>query len=68
MLLPPNVHEQRVVLVEPKGALSLPEALALALLHNPVLQEFAWEIRLADVKYLRAGLLPPKAHRKSKYS
>ncbi|MFK5950830.1 MAG: TolC family protein [Methylococcales bacterium] len=55
---PPNMLEQRVELVEPQGSLSLTEALSLALLHNPTLQEFAWEIRISDVKTLRAGLLP----------
>lgn len=56
--LPPNMLEQRVELVEPQGSLSLTEALSLALLHSPILQEFAWEIRISDVKTLRAGLLP----------
>ena len=55
---PPDMLEQRIELVEPEGSLSLAEALSLALLHNPTLQEFAWEIRINDVKTLRAGLLP----------
>jgi cobalt-zinc-cadmium efflux system outer membrane protein len=55
---PPNILEQRVQLVEPQGTLSITEALSLALLHNPALQEFAWDIRIGDVKALRAGLLP----------
>ncbi|MCK5355956.1 MAG: TolC family protein, partial [Methyloprofundus sp.] len=55
---PPNILEQRVQLVEPQGVLSLTEAMSLALLHNPALQDFAWEIRIGDVKTLRAGLLP----------
>jgi outer membrane protein, heavy metal efflux system len=55
---PPNILEQRVQLVEPQGTLSITEALSLALLHNPTLQEFAWDIRIGDVKTLRAGLLP----------
>ncbi|MCF6252309.1 MAG: TolC family protein [Methylococcaceae bacterium] len=55
---PPDMLEQRVELVEPKGTLALAEALSLALLHNPALQDFAWEIRISDVKALRAGLLP----------
>jgi len=44
---------QRVELLEPKGKLSITEALSLslALLHNPTLQSYA-----ADVKTLRAGL------------
>lgn len=55
---PPNILEHRIELIEPQGDLSLTEALSLALLHNPALQGFAWEIRISDVKTLRAGLLP----------
>ena len=55
---PPNILEQRIQLLEPQGELTLTEALSLALLHNPTLQDFAWEIRIDDVKTLRAGLLP----------
>lgn len=55
--LPPNILDQRVELVEPQGFLSLTEALSLTLLHSPVLQDYAWDIRIADVKTLRAGLL-----------
>ena len=55
---PPDMLEQRVELIEPQGNLSLTEALSLAFLHNPTLQDFAWEIRISDVKTLRAGLLP----------
>ncbi len=55
---PPNMLEHRVELIEPQGTISLPHALSLALLHNPTLQGFAWEIRIGDVKTLRAGLLP----------
>lgn len=56
--LPPNMLEQRVELIEPEGELSLSEALTLALLHNPTLQEYAWGIRIADVNSIQAGLLP----------
>jgi cobalt-zinc-cadmium efflux system outer membrane protein len=55
---PPDMLEYRVELVEPQGNLSQNEALSLALLHSPILQGFAWEIRISDVKTLRAGLLP----------
>jgi len=53
---PPNLLAQRVELLEPEGELSLTEALSLALLHNPTLQSYAWDIRIGDVKTLRAGL------------
>jgi cobalt-zinc-cadmium efflux system outer membrane protein len=54
---PPNLLLQRVKLVEPQGLLSLSEALSLALLHNPALQSHALDIRINDVKTIRAGLL-----------
>jgi outer membrane protein TolC len=55
---PPDMLKQRVELIEHQGSLSLTEALSLALLHNPTLQDYGWEIRISDVKTLRAGLLP----------
>ena len=55
---PPKMLDQRVELIEPQGMLSLSEALSLALLHNPTLQSVAWDIRISNVKKLRAGLLP----------
>ena len=54
---PPNLLTQKVKLVEPQGLLSLSEALSLALLHNPALQSHALDIRINDVKTMRAGLL-----------
>lgn len=55
---PPNIREQRVQLVEPQGLLSIADVLSLALLHNPSLQDFAWDIRVGDVRTIRANLLP----------
>lgn len=55
---PPNILEQRVQLIEPQGVMTLVDVLSLALLHNPLLQDFAWDIRIGDVRALRAGLLP----------
>lgn len=43
---------------EPKGKLSLPDALALALLHNPRLLAFSWELRAREAEALQAGLWP----------
>jgi outer membrane protein, heavy metal efflux system len=42
----------------PAGQLSLREALALSLLHNPELQAFGWEVRAAEARTLQAGLFP----------
>lgn len=43
---------------EPAGALTLQQALAAGLMHNPELASFAWEVRAAEARELQAGLLP----------
>ncbi|MBM4035132.1 MAG: TolC family protein [Planctomycetes bacterium] len=43
---------------EPKAALALREALALALLHSPELAGASWDLRVAEAKMLQAGLRP----------
>lgn len=43
---------------EPTGVVSLREALALALVKNPHLAAFSWEIRAREARTLQAGLLP----------
>ncbi|MFQ5514870.1 MAG: TolC family protein [Myxococcota bacterium] len=43
---------------EPKGAITLRDALAAALLGNPDLAAFSWEIRVREARALQAGLLP----------
>jgi len=50
--------EHKPVPVEPTGTLNLPQALALALLHNPELEAFAYEVRAAEARVLQARLLP----------
>ena len=44
--------------VEPEGDLSLRGALAAALLRNPDLAAFSWEVRVREARALQAGLLP----------
>lgn len=44
--------------VNPTGAITLPQALALALLHNPALSAFAWETRALEARMVQAGRLP----------
>lgn len=46
------------VFVNPTGPLSLREALALALLHNPALAAFAWETRALEARTIQAGRPP----------
>ncbi|MEW6357241.1 MAG: TolC family protein [Planctomycetota bacterium] len=43
---------------DPKSPLSLRHALALALLRNPELAAFSWDIRAAEARRLQASLLP----------
>ena len=42
----------------PTGTLTLRDALAAALLHNPQLRATAWEPRIAEARRLQAGLRP----------
>lgn len=42
----------------PTGPVTLPDAEALALLHNPGLAAFAWETRAREVRILQAGRPP----------
>lgn len=43
---------------EPAGTLTLRQALALALMRNPELRAFSWEVRAQEAVTLQAGLLP----------
>lgn len=43
---------------EPRESVTLHEALALALMHNPELAAFSYEIRAAEARALQAGLRP----------
>ncbi|MCP4614481.1 MAG: TolC family protein [Planctomycetes bacterium] len=43
---------------EPTGPITLRQALALALLHNPELKVFSWDVRVSEAKRLQAGLWP----------
>ena len=44
--------------VNPTGALTLQEALALALVNNPALSAFAWESRALEARMVQAGRPP----------
>lgn len=43
---------------EPEGSLTLPQAAALALAHNPELAAFSLEVRAAEARRLQAALYP----------
>ncbi len=43
---------------QPAGSLTLHDALALALLRNPELAAFSWEVRAREARTLQAGLPP----------
>jgi cobalt-zinc-cadmium efflux system outer membrane protein len=44
--------------LEPTGELTLRQALGLALLYNPELAAFSWEVRVKEAQALQAGLWP----------
>ncbi len=45
-------------LMEPKGAITLSKALSLALMRNPTLRAYGWNVRAKEARALQAGLLP----------
>ena len=45
-------------IAEPNGVITLRQALALALMHNPELRAFSWEVRASEARALQASLLP----------
>jgi len=44
--------------VEPTGVITLRKALALALMHNPELKAFSWDVRILEARQLQASLWP----------
>ncbi|MHC4260640.1 MAG: hypothetical protein ACYSTF_09575, partial [Planctomycetota bacterium] len=55
---PPKTISDTPEIVEPNGAITLRQALALALMHNPGLRAFSWEVRASEARTLQASLLP----------
>jgi cobalt-zinc-cadmium efflux system outer membrane protein len=49
---------ERPVIAEPTGEITLRDALALTLVHNPELKAFSFETRAAQARELQAGLWP----------
>lgn len=56
--LAPLIHAADVISEEPTGALTLPEAWGLTLMHNPRLRVFSLEVRAAEARQLQASLRP----------
>ena len=54
----PPTAEEPISLQEPTGTINLRHALALALMHNPDLRAFSWDVRVGEAKTLQAGLRP----------
>ena len=45
-------------IAEPTDVITLRQALALALMHNPELKAFSWDVRISEARQLQAGLWP----------
>ncbi len=54
----PEVLPSGPAIAEPAGDLTLRQALSLALLQNPEIKAFAFEVRAREAAVLQAGLLP----------
>ncbi len=54
----PTETAQEPGIAEPTGVITLRDALALALMHNPELKAFSWDIRASQARQLQAGLWP----------
>lgn len=55
---PTHAPAAPVKVEEPTGALMLRQVLALALMHNPELAAFSWEVRAGEARVLQAGQRP----------
>ncbi|MFZ5861357.1 MAG: TolC family protein [Nitrospirota bacterium] len=54
----PPARPEPIDLEEPVGAITVRQAVALALMRNPELQAFSWEARARDADAIQAGRLP----------
>jgi len=55
---PPTTVSDAPEIAVPYVLITLRQALALALMHNPELRAFSWEVRASEARQLQAGLLP----------
>ena len=53
-----DIRRARVSQAEPSGVLNLRQALSLALMRNPELAAFSWDVRATEARILQANLLP----------
>ncbi len=56
--LPSSTTDDTQLIAEPNDILTLSQAHALALIHNPQLRVFAWEVRASEARQLQASLRP----------
>jgi outer membrane protein, heavy metal efflux system len=56
--LEPPSTQASILAQEPTGSLTLRQALALAMLHNPELASVSWTVRMAEARRVQAGLPP----------
>ncbi len=56
--LPSPTTDETELIAEPNDILTLSQAHALALIHNPQLRAFAWEVRASEARQLQASLRP----------
>lgn len=54
----PEAKQKPIEREEPTGTVTLRQVLALALMNNPELRAFSWEVRAQEAATLQAGLLP----------
>ena len=54
----PPTAEEPAQLEEPTGGITLRQALALVLMHNPDLKAFSWDVRVGEAQTLQAGVRP----------
>jgi cobalt-zinc-cadmium efflux system outer membrane protein len=54
----PEATSDVTEIAEPTGDITLRQALALALMHNPELKAFSWDVRASQARQLQASLWP----------
>ena len=55
---PPTAKQDAPHVQEPNSVITMRQALALALMHNPELRAFSWEVRASEARALQARLWP----------
>lgn len=57
-LEPPSTTQPANLVPEPTGPLTMRQAMALAVLHNPELASVSWKVRMAEARRVQASLPP----------